>query len=107
MNLKIDNIKIDDIGETVEILNIVLLGGGRTSFYCQNDSNNFWIRIVTNGFEDLPYKQGYWPGGLYFNDRLIEFDSDEEKQLATILKKLTVSEGYLSFFSKKEHKKRD
>lgn len=96
--IKINAIGVKEIGEKVEILNITLLDCGRTSFYCKSENQKFWIRTVANGLEETPYKDGYWPGGLYLNDKLIAFNSDEERELISVIKRLSISKDYLCFF---------
>ena len=102
MEFKINDIEMREIEEKVEILDFTLLGGGRSS-YCKTGNKKFWIRIVTNGFEETPYKDGYWPGGLYLNDKLIEFSSEEERELGAVIERLSVSKEYLSFFQRDKH----
>lgn len=67
---KTNSVKLSKISGESKITNFSLLDNGRTSFYCENQGEKFWIRAVINGFEDKPYKDGYWPGGLYFNERI-------------------------------------
>jgi hypothetical protein len=82
---KVDSLKPSEISGESKIINISLLDNGRTSFYCENQNNKLWVRAVINGFEDKPYKEGYWPGGLYFNEELIKVHSEKEKQVLIIL----------------------
>ena len=49
------------------------------------------IRYVSQGSEELPYEKGYWPGGLYFDDYLVEVNSKEEKLIINTLKRLTIN----------------
>jgi len=68
-----------------KVKDLFVLDGGRTSLYCEKSGKFFWIRLVTNGFLDKPYEDGYWPGGLYLNNDLIEINSKEEKSILKFL----------------------
>lgn len=90
---------LDEISGDSEIIDITLLDGGRTSFYCKNREKKFWIRAVTNGIEAKPFKDGYWPGGLYFNKTLVKVNSDDEKRILQILGAIKVPiKLYSNFF---------
>lgn len=93
-----DIITLSKIIDKIELIDIVTLSGGRTSLYCKNLGEKFWIRTVHDGFEDKPYKKGYWPGGLYLNEDLIEYNSKEEKSLIKILSKIKVPEEWYSIY---------
>ncbi len=97
---KVDSVKLSEIFGESKITNFSLLDNGRTSFYCENQNEKFWIRTVINGFEDKPYKDGYWPGGLYFNEELIEVHSKKEKQVIDILSKIKTPKEWHSKYSK-------
>lgn len=85
---KIDiNNAIEVSGEII-IRNLFVLDGGRTSIYCENNGRFFWIRLVTNSVTDEPFEDGYWPGGLYMNDRLIDINSKEEESILGFLRKI-------------------
>ncbi|WP_196888705.1 hypothetical protein [Aureivirga sp. CE67] len=74
--------------ETIfRITNSRILDGGRSSFYCEGEKINLWIRIVDNALESENYEKGYCPGGLYINDYLVEINSKLEKILIDILRK--------------------
>jgi len=92
----IDLIEPSEVFGKTEIIDIVTLSGGRTSFYCENQGKKIWLRIVHNGFENKPYKEGYWPGGLYFNEELIEVHSEKEKKIIDILSKIQIPEEWYS-----------
>jgi hypothetical protein len=74
-----------------EILGVGLLDGGRTTYYCELNGTQFMIRYVHYGSEELSYEKGYWPGGLYFDDYLVEVNSKEEKLINDTLKRLTIN----------------
>lgn len=100
---KIDTIELSEISDEIELLDITLLDGGRTSFYCKNGNKRFWIRAVTNGFEDKPYQDGYWPGGLYLNKKLIDVNSDDEKRIIQIMRTMKISQKWYSNFFEGEN----
>ena len=90
----VDLIKPTEVLGKTDIIDIVTLSGGRTSFYCDNQGKKFWI--VHNGFEEKPYKEGYWLGGIYFNEELIEVHSEKEKQVIEILSKMKAPKEWYS-----------
>ncbi len=97
---EIDLVNSSEIFDETEIIDSVVLGGGRTSFYCKNQGKRFWLRIVHNGFEDQPYKEGYWPGGLYLNEKLLGVHSKEEKQIIDLLLKIKIPECWYTIHYK-------
>ena len=97
---KVNLVKLSEILGKTEIIDTVTLDGGRTSFYCENQGTRFWLRTVHNGLESTPYKEGYWPGGLYLNEELIEVHSEKEKQIINLLSKIKIPKKQYSIYYK-------
>lgn len=85
---------LSENSEEPELLGVGLLDGGRTTYYCELNGTQFVIRYVHYGSEELPYEKGYWPGGLYFDDYLVEVNSKEEKLIIKTLKRLTINKKH-------------
>jgi hypothetical protein len=77
--------KTIDLSITHEIIDLTVLDGGRDSFQLKNKNGTFWIRFVRNGFNQKPYDDGYWLGGVYLNNELLNVHSTEEQNLVKCL----------------------
>ncbi len=97
-----DEFKPEEVVIPVELVDVSVLDGGRTSYYCCSNEKNFVIRIVHNGFEDIPFKTGYCPGGIYFDNSLLEVNSIEEKIICNILGTMNVQNFAKKFDSADE-----
>ncbi|BDD05270.1 hypothetical protein [Aureibacter tunicatorum] len=90
---KTDQIEPANIQGQIIIFDFGLtLDGGTISFYCQNNGKLFWIKLVQHVDFTEPFEDGWVPGALYLNEKMIDIDSLDEKKIIEGLKNCKISE---------------
>lgn len=82
-----------DLEKSINLKDLTVLDGGRTSYLCEQHEFQFTIRIVRDCNKYEKFEKGYCPGALYLNNNLVKIKSSIEERIIQILENLIIEQS--------------